>query len=123
MWGGARTNVRAWMGALARAGHSIALPSNTPFDTTRLVGKNFHQLTTIDLVILSAVVHLVKSDPEIFHLCPERLRVRVSEDVFIDDNEEKYAAGRSLGVATIRFRSAAQPRSDLRSMGSHPLPS
>jgi HAD superfamily hydrolase (TIGR01509 family) len=123
MGGDVRSSLKDWLGALRSAGYVTALLSDMPLDKIRHVRKNFHWLSFFDQPIRSAEVRFVKPDPRIFRLCLERLGVRAVETIFIGDNEENVSAGQSLGLTAIGFRSVAQLKRDLRSVGVRPLPS
>ena len=62
-----------------------------------------------DVVVDSAFVGMRKPDPAIFELTLERLGGVVPEHcVFVDDLEPNCDAARALGMAAVRFESAAQ---------------
>lgn len=59
-------------------------------------------------VVVSADVRLVKPDSAIFEHLAERFGLALDESVFVDDLPANVEAARRLGMAAIRFESAAQ---------------
>jgi epoxide hydrolase-like predicted phosphatase len=69
-----------------------------------------------DVVVDSAFVGMRKPDPAIFELTLERLGGAAPERcVFVDDLEPNCDAARALGMAAIRFESAAQAIPEIES--------
>ena len=67
-----------------------------------------------EVVVDSAFVGMRKPDPAIYELTVERLGVRASECVFVDDLEINCRAARDLGMATVRFEGSDQAIAELR---------
>ena len=69
-----------------------------------------------ELVVDSAFVGLRKPDPAIYELTLERLGgVRPEECVFVDDLDVNCDAARALGMAAVRFETAAQAIPEIES--------
>jgi putative hydrolase of the HAD superfamily len=66
-----------------------------------------------DVVVDSAFVGLRKPDPAIYELTIERLGVRASDCVFVDDLELNCETARALGMAAVRFEHADQAIEEL----------
>jgi putative hydrolase of the HAD superfamily len=59
-------------------------------------------------IVVSADVRLVKPDPAIFEHLAQRFGLAFDESVFVDDVAANVETARRLGMAAIRFESAAQ---------------
>jgi putative hydrolase of the HAD superfamily len=69
-----------------------------------------------EVVVDSAFVGLRKPDPAIYELTLERLGgVRPEECVFVDDLDVNCEAARALGMAAVRFETAAQAIPEIES--------
>lgn len=79
-------------------------------DTNRKMGLYDH----FDHLILSFEVKLTKDSRQIFLLALEKLKVRASECIFIDDVQKFVDTARSVGMKTILFRNNKQFHSDLK---------
>jgi putative hydrolase of the HAD superfamily len=73
-----------------------------------------------DLVVDSAFVGSRKPEPRIYQLTLERLGVRASEALFIDDIEANCLAAEALGIAAIWFRSNEQTIADCEAILGEP---
>lgn len=122
MWGDVRPGMERWLRGLHRTGYRTALLSNMPGDMIRYVRRNSPWLAAIDEQVLSAEVRRIKPGRAIFRVCLDRLGVRAPECLFVDDTEANLSTARALGLVGVRFRSVAQLRSDLRSVGFRPVP-
>ena len=69
-----------------------------------------------ELVVDSAFVGLRKPDPAIYELTLDRLGgVRPEQCVFVDDLDVNCEAARALGMAAVRFKTAAQAIPEIES--------
>lgn len=66
-----------------------------------------------DEIVTSAEEHMIKPDPEIYHLALDRLEVEPAEAIFIDDFQRNVDGARSVGMQALLFKSSAQIRKDL----------
>ena len=67
-------------------------------------------------IVVSAEIHLVKPDPEIYELALDQLKVPAQEAVFIDDFIENIEGDENVGMTGIHFRSTAEVMEKLRAM-------
>ena len=67
-------------------------------------------------IVVSAEIHLVKPDPEIYELALDQLKVPAQEAVFIDDFIENIEGAENVGMTGIHFRSTAEVMEKLRAM-------
>jgi epoxide hydrolase-like predicted phosphatase len=65
-------------------------------------------------IVVSAEIHLVKPDPEIYELALDQLKVPAQEAVFIDDFIENIEGAENVGMTGIHFRSTAEVMEKLR---------
>lgn len=72
-----------------------------------------------DVLVCSGDEGRIKPDPAIYHATLDRLEVRPSEAVFIDDTAGHVAAARSLGIHGIVFADARQLEHDLNKLLEH----
>lgn len=61
-----------------------------------------------DDVILSYKAHLIKPNPEIYLLAADKLGVKLSECVFVDDSAQNVLAAQNLGMEAIVYRDFLQ---------------
>jgi putative hydrolase of the HAD superfamily len=66
-----------------------------------------------DVLVYSYEVGIEKPDQRIYEIACERLGVRPSEVVFLDDLEANVAAARRLGMRAVLFQSNAQAIADV----------
>ncbi|WBQ03925.1 HAD family hydrolase [Kribbella sp. CA-293567] len=69
-----------------------------------------------DDIVISGEVQLRKPEPEIYQLAAQRLALRPTECVFIDDLELNVVAARELGITGIVHTSYEQTRSELEAL-------
>jgi len=103
--------------ALLKKNYKLAIVSNTIKEHTK-VNKRLGRFDKLfDAVILSHEVGLTKAGKEIFLLATKNLNVKPKECIFIDDTERFLRVAGSLGIKTVHFKSPAQLRKDLKSLG------
>jgi putative hydrolase of the HAD superfamily len=97
-----RPSMLAALRALRARGLALgALTNNWEAESGR-TGARDDLRALFDAFVESAVVGLRKPDPRIYALACERLGVRPSEAVFLDDIGRNLKAARQLGMATIK---------------------
>jgi putative hydrolase of the HAD superfamily len=74
-------------------------------------------LKKFDQILLSHELRMMKPEPAIFLEALRRLDSAAAETVFFDDIPAYVEAARSLGIQAHVFRSAAEFRSELLSLG------
>jgi len=75
-----------------------------------------------DVIVGSAYEGVMKPDAAIYTRALERLGMRPSETVFIDDAPGNVAAAATLGMHAIRFTPALDLESELARLGVRPVP-
>lgn len=65
--------------------------------------KALEDYKIFDAAISSHEVGMIKPDPEIFKLMAKKLKVKLSECVFVDDWDENIEAANKLGMKGIQF--------------------
>ncbi len=90
------------------------LISGTPWDAAmHAAGVDAY----FDTILLSGDIGFVKPDPQAFELLAERLEIKTSELVFIDDQAGNLAGAEKLGVTPIVFRNYQQLIAELGQHG------
>lgn len=87
--------------------YKLALLSNASRDVVGAIFTPSEQ-ALFDVVVSSYHVGLTKPDPKIFLLTAERLGLKPSECLFIDDQPRHLAAAQALGFETIHYKSVEQ---------------
>jgi len=72
-----------------------------------------------DELILSAEVHMMKPQPEIYQLALKQAGVGAKEAVFVDDTPKNVEAAVALGLHGIVFHDPAQVRENLKALLDH----
>jgi len=93
--------------------YKTGLLSNAADDLRKLIAEKWHFEDAFDDMVISAEVRLAKPDPRIFQLAVDRLGVKATEAVFIDDMPHNVAAAVKAGLFGIRFLTPQQLRLDL----------
>jgi putative hydrolase of the HAD superfamily len=114
-WGGDRLDIDLVNSIRSlRPHYKTALLSNAWDDLRDMLVNRWQISDAFDQIIISAEVGVMKPDPRIYQIALERLQVKPSEAVFIDDFEENLEGARNVGLQTIHFRSPAQALAELR---------
>lgn len=77
----------------------------------------FPFMNWFDGYVISGLEGVAKPDPRIFQLLLRRYRLAPEATVFIDDSPANVRAARGQGMAAVRYTSASELRSQLRSLG------
>ena len=93
--------------------YKTALISNAWDDLRQVIDERWHFEDAFDAMIISAEVKLAKPDPRIFQLALDRLGVKASQAIFVDDMQCNIDGARTAGLHTIRFQTVLQMRFDL----------
>jgi putative hydrolase of the HAD superfamily len=123
IWANPNPYMLDWLSALYSAGFKTALLSNMPLDLMAYVRENFQWMENFTFKTFSAEVKLIKPDPAIYEHTLRGLGVSADEALFVDDRETNIQAARMLGIHAIQFRSMAQLKDDLKTLGFPILPS
>jgi len=75
----------------------------------------YHRL--FDSILYSFEGTAVKPDRKAYELILNKLKVKPSECVFIDDNIKNATAAERLGIKTVQFKNHVKLRSDLKNLG------
>jgi putative hydrolase of the HAD superfamily len=99
-------------------GYKVGLLSNTESPTVRF----FHQqgYTMFDATVFSCEEGTAKPERRIYKIALERLEVKPSETVFIDDRADFIEGAQKVGIRTIRFENPQQVKEALASLGILP---
>ena len=111
-----------WLKHLHAAGFKTALLSNMPLDLVQYVQANCQWMENFAFKTFSAEVRLVKPDPAIYEHTLRGLGVAAADALFVDDRETNIQAARAQGIRALQFRSIAELRKDLESVGFPILP-
>ncbi|PWB53588.1 MAG: hypothetical protein C3F13_09270 [Anaerolineales bacterium] len=97
-------------------GFKTALLSNAANDLRKQIVKTWHIEDAFDTMVISGEVGMVKPDAQIYQLVLDRLGVKASEAVFVDDAQTNIDAAIQVGLCGIRFRDARQVQQDLATL-------
>ena len=118
-WTRVNERVLRWAEELRRAGLRTAILSNMP---TAKVGYlrsdgRFSWILSFDPVVFSCEPRIVKPEPEIYHLCLERLGISPQECLFLDDTPENLKGAAAVGIPGYHFSTAERAAADLGGRG------
>jgi putative hydrolase of the HAD superfamily len=105
--------------AARRAGVRTGLISNSWGDALVYDRDRFREI--FDGWVISHEVGLRKPDPEIYLLGAERIGLAPADCVFVDDLGGNLKAAKSVGMATVRHRTAAETIPQLETLLGVPL--
>ncbi len=88
-----------------RGRYKTALLSNAFANLGDWLRDRFHMDDCFDVVVISALVHMMKPDPAIYRHTLRELQVEPGEAVFVDDSLPNVEAAAALGIHAIRFTS------------------
>ena len=111
-----------WVELLRRSGRQLALLSNMPADISHYLTANFEWPSLFDHLIFSCDVGLVKPDPEIYHLCLQKLQAQPADVLFLDDRPENIEAAAKLGIHAVLFDTLENTIDRVRKRFEVPLP-
>jgi epoxide hydrolase-like predicted phosphatase len=79
-----------------------------------IVSRKFED--AFDAMTISAEVGVAKPDARIYQLALEKLGVKASESVFLDDFQENVAGARAVGMQAIHFTQPEQALQELKQL-------
>jgi 2-haloacid dehalogenase len=91
--------------------------SNMEPSTFAVRRTRFAFMDWFDGIVISGIEGVAKPDRRIFQILLCRYRLDPAATVFIDDSPANVEAARGLGMIAVRYTSAGQLRSQLRSLG------
>jgi epoxide hydrolase-like predicted phosphatase len=83
--------------------YKTALLSNAWADLGDWLRDRLHIADCFDVIVISAVVHMMKPDPAIYRYTLGQLRVAPQEAVFVDDMLRNVQSAAALGIHAIHF--------------------
>ncbi len=122
IWAHADRDMLDWLSQLHAAGFKTGLLSNMPVDLMTYVLANCQWMENFTFKTFSCEVRLLKPDPAIYEHSLRGLGVAAAEALFVDDRENNIQAARTLGMRAIQFRSVAQLKDELATLGFPLLP-
>lgn len=97
--------------------HRLVALTNTNVLHLSYIKAQFPSLAIFRGWIASCEVGVRKPDPQIYRLAMDRYGVPAHAAVYIDDRPEMVEAGRTAGLAAVRFESGPQLEHTLRELG------
>lgn len=97
--------------------YDLCLLSNASSGYLRRILADNKLDVLFDELIISSEVNMIKPDPQVFELALDRLGLKASETVFIDDWKENTNSAESLGIKGIVFDNSSQLSRDLQALG------
>ena len=109
-WTRINDRVVAWSRELRSAGYATAILSNMPFDKLAYMRRipAFDFIDEFPVAVFSCDHRIVKPEPSIYRLCVDLLARTPGECLFLDDSPVNVEGGRSAGIASYLFRTAAE---------------
>lgn len=117
-WGGS-TKVQSafdWMRQLRQAGYKIGLLSNVGRGFFSSYFTDTERTELFDEVILSSDVGVAKPDIVAYQMIADKLGVKPSECVMVDDTVLNIEAARNAGMTGVWFISVDQAKSELNEL-------
>ncbi len=114
-WTRVNDRMLRWSTELREAGFQTAILSNMPTAKLQFMRSDgqFAWIRDFDVVIFSCDFRVVKPEPEIYHLCLERLGASPSECLFLDDTQANLDGAAAIGIRGYLFRTTEQAAADL----------
>ncbi|MDP3697569.1 MAG: HAD family phosphatase [Candidatus Taylorbacteria bacterium] len=106
----------AYIEELKKKKYQIALLSNFTSGIEKFLQDIFKIYHLFDVVVSSYNVKMKKPDPRIYEYTLEKLGVKPTEAVFIDDVEENVKSAEAVGIQGIIFKNFEQCKSDLNKL-------
>ena len=97
--------------------YKIALLSNASSTHLRNVLSSAGITRLFDEIVISSEVGYIKPSEEIFNFVLNKLEVKESEAIFIDDNINFVKAAQKLGIKSINFKGVDSLISNLKEIG------
>jgi len=97
-----------------RPQRKTGLITNIWKDGRRWLEERWHALDAFDVIIASGEVGLMKPDPRIYRLALEKLQVRASEAIFVDDVPANVDAAQAVGMRGVRFLDTDQTLAEMQ---------
>jgi len=107
----------AILGELKAKATPLYALTNWSHETFPIARPRFPFLDWFDGIVVSGEVGLVKPDARIYRHLLARFGLKAADCVFIDDAPANVAGAEAVGIAGLRFTSAAQLRRDLARLG------
>lgn len=119
-WSGDRVDYELveWLGSL-RPVYKTGLLSNAWDEARKAIQSRFGFLDVFDVSLFSAEVKLRKPDEQFYRLILERLGVKPSQAIFVDDFLLNVEAASRLGMNAVHFRSAEQALREVKELLNH----
>jgi epoxide hydrolase-like predicted phosphatase len=100
--------------ASLRPNYQTAILSNAWFSGRETIARLYGLEQAVDIIFISAEEGLAKPDPRLYQLVAQRLGVRPSEVVLVDDFSANVEGARAAGWEAIHYRSGLDVRAELK---------
>jgi len=117
MLGGAIEEAVAVLEELDAARVPLYALTNWSRETFPIARRRFGFLQRFRGIVVSGEERAAKPDPRIYRALVERYQLDPAACLFIDDSAPNVQAAREVGMAGVRFESAAQLRRELAALG------
>ncbi len=115
-WSRPNLTMAAWADRLRNSGIITAIVSNMPSDIREYL-RSCEWLPVFDQYTFSCEVNSVKPASEIYLYCLEKLELKPSEVLFLDDRQMNVDAAAQLGINSFVFTDAAELQPFVQSVG------
>jgi len=122
-WTRINTTMVEWSRELRAAGYATAILSNMPSDKLAWMRRNpsCGWIAEFPVAVFSCEHRLVKPEPQIYHRGLELLHRQAGECLFLDDSPVNVEGGRAVGLASMRFTTAAEAVPELSGVWGLPV--
>jgi len=117
MWTTQNPAMVAWQQQLRQHGLLTAILSNMGDNVLANLEREFPWIQNFDALVWSFQHLMAKPDPAIYHLVLEKLNVRPTEALFLDDKLVNIEAAQALGMHAIQFSTVDHLRAELIALG------
>ena len=117
MWTTQNPAMVAWQQQLRQHGLLTAILSNMGDNVLANLEREFPWIKNFDALVWSFQHLMAKPDPAIYHLVLEKLNVRPTEALFLDDKLVNIEAAQALGMHAIQFSTVDHLRAELIALG------
>lgn len=114
MIGGEVEGTASLVRRLKEAGYHVYGLTNWSMETYPMIRDCYEVFSLFEGVVVSGEESLLKPDEKIYRCLLERYSLKAEESVFLDDNADNVAGAEAVGMAAIRFESAAQAEQELK---------
>ena len=116
-WKNINTETVRLMEDVKKAGYTLGILSNMPYDFLAWARKNIPVFSLPHISLFSCELNLIKPEKAIYEALLSMLKIESEELVFFDDKLENIKAAKAMGIKAILWESPESARRELLSLG------